>query len=41
MHGTKTKNLNGLQLPKKKKKRKKSVNLPKMCKMCMLKTIQY
>lgn len=43
MHGTDTKKFNNLQLLKKKNKEKKntSVNLPKMCKTCMLKTIQY
>ena len=43
MHGTETKIFNDLQLLKKKKEKKKntSVNLPKMCKTCMLKTMQY
>lgn len=41
MHGTETKIFNDLQLLKKKGKKNTSVNLPKMCKTCMLKTIQY
>ena len=42
MHGNETKIFNDLQLLKKKRKKKNtSVNLPKMCKTCMLKTMQY